>query len=110
MPRSCWPTGKGKRLLIAGADPSVRKDDLIDGLAASAACSTAASTSAAESVDTRSNAEEAKRWLDRRKYQVACGWSPATGTCAAPRYEFRQALGGDYRDRARRGADRAAAS
>ena len=48
-----------------------------------------------ESVDTRSNAEEAKRWLDRRGYKslrlITSDWHMRRA-----RYEFRRVLGEDY--------------
>ena len=36
-----------------------------------------------EAEDTRSNATEVATWVTRRNYRL-CGWSPPTGTCAAP--------------------------
>jgi uncharacterized SAM-binding protein YcdF (DUF218 family) len=62
---------RGKRLLIAGADPSVTKADLarrLDGRRRLLDCCVDLGS---ESVDTRSNAEEARRWLARRKYESA---------------------------------------
>ena len=48
-----------------------------------------------ESVDTRSNSEEAKRWLDRRKYKslrlVTSDWHERRAM-----YEFNRQLGGGY--------------
>ena len=48
-----------------------------------------------ESVDTRSNAEEARRWLDRRGFDsvrlVTSDWHMRRA-----RYEFRKTLGDDY--------------
>jgi uncharacterized SAM-binding protein YcdF (DUF218 family) len=48
-----------------------------------------------ESVDTRSNAEEAKRWLDRRGYKslrlITSDWHMRRA-----RYEFGRVLGGQY--------------
>ena len=61
--------GKARRLLIAGADPSVRKDDMVRRLGAPRQLLDCCVDLGSESVDTRSNAEEAKRWLDRRHYQ-----------------------------------------
>jgi len=49
-----------------------------------------------ESVDTRSNAEEAQRWLQRRKYRslrlITSDWHMRRA-----RYEFGKVLGKDYR-------------
>ena len=55
--------GKAKRLLIAGADPSVTKADLIRAARGSARLVNCCVDLGSESVDTRSNAEEASRWL-----------------------------------------------
>ena len=63
--------GKGKRLLIAGADPAVTKDDLIRRLGGRQRLVRCCVDLGSESVDTRSNAEEARRWLERRKYRSA---------------------------------------
>ena len=63
--------GKGKRLLIAGADPSVTKDDLVRRLKGRRKLMLCCVDLGSESVDTRSNAEEARRWLERRKYRSA---------------------------------------
>ncbi len=49
-----------------------------------------------ESVDTRSNAEEAKRWIERRRYQsirlVTSDWHMRRA-----RYEFNRQLGGNVK-------------
>lgn len=63
--------GKGKRLLIAGADPAVTKDDLVRRLGGRRRLVQCCVDLGSESVDTRSNAEEARRWLERRKYRSA---------------------------------------
>jgi uncharacterized SAM-binding protein YcdF (DUF218 family) len=60
--------GKGQRLLIAGADPSVRKADLVERLGGKRRLFECCVDLGSESVDTRSNAEEAKRWMERRKF------------------------------------------
>lgn len=62
---------KGKRLLIAGADPSVTKDDLVRRLQGRRALMKCCVDLGSESVDTRSNAEEARRWLERKRYRSA---------------------------------------
>lgn len=88
--------GKAERLLIAGADPSVRKEDLMRRLGGKRDLAACCVDLGSESVDTRSNADEAKRWLDRRKYKslrlVTSDWHMRRA-----RYEFRQTLGSDYR-------------
>ena len=63
--------GKGKRLLIAGADPSVRKEDLVRRIGGKKKLFDCCVDLGSESVDTRSNAEEARRWLERRKFKSA---------------------------------------
>jgi len=86
--------GRAKRLLIAGADPSVRKTDLVRPLGASRKLFECCIDLGSESVDTRSNAEEAKRWLDRRGYKsvrlVTSDWHMRRA-----RYEFNRQLDGD---------------
>ena len=79
--------GKGKRLLIAGADPSVRKADLVHRLGGKRRLFECCVDLGSESVDTRSNAEEAKRWMERRKFRslrlVTSDWHMRRA-----RYEF----------------------
>ena len=86
--------GKGKRLLIAGADPAVRKVDLVHRLGGRERLFECCIDLGSESVDTRSNAEEARRWLDRRRYKsmrlVTSDWHMRRA-----RYEFSRQLGGD---------------
>jgi len=83
--------GKGKRLLIAGADPSVRKADLVERLGGKEQLFDCCVDLGSESVDTRSNAEEAKRWLERRRYTslrlVTSDWHMRRA-----RYEFSRQL------------------
>lgn len=83
--------GKAKRLLIAGADPSVRKADLVRRLNAPRQLLDCCVDLGSESVDTRSNAEEAKRWLDRRRYKtvrlVTSDWHMRRA-----RYEFNRQI------------------
>lgn len=61
--------GKGRRLLIAGADPSVRKIDLVHRLGGKQKLFDCCVDLGSESVDTRSNAEEARRWIKRHNYK-----------------------------------------
>lgn len=62
---------KGKRLLIAGADPAVTKNDLVRRLGGQRKLVRCCVDLGSESVDTRSNAEEARRWLERKNYRSA---------------------------------------
>ena len=84
--------GKGKRMLIAGADPSVRKVDLVRRLGGKQKFFDCCVDLGSESVDTRSNAEEAKRWIERRNYRsvrlVTSDWHMRRA-----RYEFNRQLG-----------------
>ena len=88
--------GKGKRLLIAGADPSVRKADLVRRLGGKERLFDCCVDLGSESVDTRSNAEEANRWLERRRYNsmrlVTSDWHMRRA-----RYEFNRQLDSDIR-------------
>ena len=88
--------GKAKRLLIAGADPSVRKVDLVRRLNAPRQLLDCCVDLGSESVDTRSNAEEAKRWLDRRHYKtvrlITSDWHMRRAA-----YEFDRQLPDDIR-------------
>ena len=63
--------GGGKRVLIAGADPAVTKDDLVRRLHGSRGLLDCCVDLGSESVDTRSNAEEARRWLAKHGYKSA---------------------------------------
>ena len=96
MGQACSPTGKAKRLLIAGADPSVRKVDLVHRLGGKEKLFDCCVDLGSESVDTRSNAEEANRWLQRRKYRsirlVTSDWHMRRA-----RYEFNRQLDSRYK-------------
>ncbi len=88
--------GSAKRMLIAGVDPSVRKADLERRLDRGARRKFGCCVDlGSESVDTRSNAEEAKRWLDRRKFRslrlVTSDWHERRAM-----YEFKRQLGDGY--------------
>jgi uncharacterized SAM-binding protein YcdF (DUF218 family) len=87
--------GKGKRMLIAGADPAVTKVDLVRRLGGKRQLVQCCVDLGSESVDTRSNAEETRRWLERRKFKsvrlVTSDWHMRRA-----RYEFRRVLGGDF--------------
>lgn len=87
---------QAKRLLIAGADPSVTKADLVHRLGGKGRLVKCCVDLGSESVDTRSNAEEAKRWLDKRRYKsvrlITSDWHMRRA-----RYEFRRVLGDKYK-------------
>ena len=86
---------QAKRLLVAGADPSVTKADLVHRLGGGARLMQCCVDLGSESVDTRSNAEETRRWLERRHFKsfrlVTSDWHMRRA-----RYEFERELGKDY--------------
>jgi uncharacterized SAM-binding protein YcdF (DUF218 family) len=88
--------GKAKRMLVAGTDPSVTKSDIIHRLGGKRKLVQCCVDLGSESVDTRSNAEETRRWLERRRYKsirlVTSDWHMRRA-----RYEFRRELGDTYR-------------
>lgn len=83
------------RMLIAGADPAVTKEDLAKRLGGNKKLLDCCVDLGSESVDTRSNAEEAKRWLDAHGYRsfllVTSDWHMTRAS-----YEFRSTLGRRY--------------
>lgn len=87
--------GKAKRLLVAGADPAVRKRDLAARIPGSARLLQCCVDLGSESVDTRSNAEEAGRWLARHRFRsirlITSDWHMRRA-----RYEFRKVLKDKY--------------
>ena len=87
--------GKARRLLVAGADPLVRKADLARRIPAGAATIKCCVDLGSESVDTRTNAEEAQRWLDQHKFRsvrlITSDWHMRRA-----RYEFEKILGRKY--------------
>lgn len=87
--------GVAKRMLISGVDPSVRKVDLVARLGGKRKLFDCCIDLGSESVDTRSNADEAKRWMERRKYEsmrlVTSDWHMHRAL-----YEFDKQLGGDF--------------
>jgi len=87
--------GKAKRVLIAGADPLVTKKDLIARFGAKGSLVRCCVDLGSESVDTRSNAEEAQRWLARHNYKsvrlITNDWHMRRAA-----YEFRHHLGPRY--------------
>jgi uncharacterized SAM-binding protein YcdF (DUF218 family) len=86
---------KAKRLLVAGVDPSVTKPDLARRIPGSRSWLACCVDLGSESVDTRSNAEEAGRWLARQHYKsvrlITSDWHMRRA-----RYEFEKGLGGKY--------------
>ncbi|MBA2467096.1 MAG: YdcF family protein [Sphingomonas sp.] len=84
-----------KRLLVSGTDPAVTKKDLIRRLGGHAALINCCVDLGSESFDTRSNAEEASRWLARHRYRsfrlVTSDWHMRRA-----RYDFRGVLGDKY--------------
>jgi uncharacterized SAM-binding protein YcdF (DUF218 family) len=86
---------KTQRLLVAGVDPSVTKPDLVKRIPGSRKWIGCCVDLGSESVDTRSNAEEAGRWLARHDYHsvrlITSDWHMRRAG-----YEFRKALGSKY--------------
>lgn len=87
--------GMAKRMLVAGADPAVTKADLIRRLGGKRRLVECCVDLGSESVDTRSNAEETRRWLERKGFKsvrlVTSNWHMRRA-----RYEFRRELGDNY--------------
>jgi len=88
--------GQAKRLLVAGADPLVRKVDLARRIPSGAKIIQCCVDLGSESVDTRTNAEEAQRWLEQHKFHsvrlITSDWHMRRA-----RYEFDKVLGAKYR-------------
>ena len=88
--------GKAGRLLVSGADPSVTKADLARRIGGSRRLLKCCVDLGSESVDTRSNAEEAGRWLARHRFTsvrlITSDWHMRRA-----HYEFSKVLGGKYR-------------
>ena len=88
--------GQAKRLLVAGADPLVTKGDIARRLGGRRKLVSCCVDLGSESVDTRSNAEEAARWLSRHRFRsvrlITSDWHMRRA-----KYEFRKVLGGEYR-------------
>ena len=87
--------GKAERLLVAGADPSVTKGDIVRRLGGRSRTVRCCIDLGSESVDTRSNAEEARRWLKKNRYEslrlITSDWHMRRAS-----YEFRRVLGRDF--------------
>jgi uncharacterized SAM-binding protein YcdF (DUF218 family) len=88
--------GKARRLLVAGVDPSVTKPDLARRIPRSSKWLACCVDLGSESVDTRSNAEEASRWLAKHSYGsvrlITSDWHMRRA-----RYEFQKVLRGKYK-------------
>jgi uncharacterized SAM-binding protein YcdF (DUF218 family) len=86
---------EARRLLVAGVDPSVTKPDLARRIPGSRPWLACCVDLGSESVDTRSNAEEAGRWLVRHNYRsvrlITSDWHMRRA-----RFEFEKALGRKY--------------
>ncbi len=87
--------GRGKRMFVSGVDPAVTKQDIVRRLDGKQRLVSCCIDLGSESVDTRSNAEEAQRWLDRQGYKslrlITSDWHMRRA-----RYEFRRVLGADF--------------
>ena len=87
---------QAKRLLVSGADPSVTKADIARRVGGSRMLLKCCVDLGSESVDTRSNAEEAGRWLAAHQFKsvwlITSDWHMRRA-----HYEFRKVLGGKYR-------------
>jgi len=87
---------EAKRVLVAGADPSVRKADIAHRVSGSGSLLKCCVDLGSESVDTRSNAEEAARWLAKQHFTslrlITSDWHMRRA-----RYEFHKVLGDKYR-------------
>jgi len=87
--------GKAKRLLVAGADPSVTKRDLAMRVPGNRDLLKCCVDLGSESVDTRSNAEEAARWLAKHNFRslrlITSDWHMRRA-----RYEFNRVLKNKY--------------
>lgn len=86
---------KSQRLLVDGVDPAVTKRDLARRIPGSAKWLSCCVDLGSESVDTRSNAEEAGRWLAGHDYKsvrlITSDWHMRRGL-----YEFHRVLGHKY--------------
>ena len=87
---------EAKRLLVAGADPSVTKGDIVRRIGGSRKLVECCVDLGSESVDTRSNAEEAARWVAKHGFRsvrlITSDWHMRRA-----RYEFEKILGSNVR-------------
>ena len=88
-------SGKVSRVLVAGADPLVTKRDIARRLGGNARLVKCCVDLGSESVDTRSNAEEAGRWLAKHRFKsvrlITSDWHMRRAA-----YEFDKVLGGKF--------------
>jgi uncharacterized SAM-binding protein YcdF (DUF218 family) len=86
---------KADRRFVAGVDPSVTKPDLARRIPGGRKWLACCVDLGSESVDTRSNAEEAGRWLAKHDYKslrlITSDWHMRRA-----RYEFEKVLGRKY--------------
>ena len=86
---------QAQRLLVAGVDPAVTKADLARRIPGSGKWLACCVDLGSESVDTRSNAEEAGRWLANHNYKslrlITSDWHMRRA-----RYEFGRVLRDKY--------------
>lgn len=87
---------QAQRMLVSGVDPSVRKGELATLQGAPLALFKCCVDLGKEAVDTRTNADEAARWLGKRGYKsvrlVTTDWHMPRA-----RLELRRAVGKDIR-------------
>ncbi|MEO7601936.1 MAG: YdcF family protein [Sphingomicrobium sp.] len=85
-------SGKVKRLLVAGADPLVAKRDIARRVPGSGRWIRCCVDLGTESVDTRSNAAEAERWLEGKGFRsyrlITSDWHMRRA-----RFEFEREIG-----------------
>ena len=88
-------SGEVERVLVSGADPLVTKKDIARRLGGDRALLDCCVDLGSESVDTRSNAEEADRWLAKHRFKsvrlITSDWHMRRA-----RYEFEKMLGNRY--------------
>ena len=86
---------KARRLLVSGADPLVTKADLARRVRGSDKLMRCCVDLDSAPVDTRTNAEETRRWLAQRHYKsmrlITSDWHMRRAY-----YDFRRVLGPDY--------------
>ncbi|WP_265587482.1 YdcF family protein [Sphingomicrobium arenosum] len=86
--------GRAEQLLIAGADPLVTQADLVEVTGARKRLFDCCITIGSESVDTITNAEEAKAWVQKNGYAelllVTSDWHMRRAA-----FEFRETLGSE---------------
>ncbi len=88
--------GRARRMLVAGADPAVTKGDLVRRLGGNKRLVECCVDLGSESVDTRSNAEEASRWLAKHRYR-SFRLITSDYHMRRARYDFGEVLGDKYK-------------